>query len=298
MSHHRRRLTSGTLISLVLASGVTFRQTLTAQEQTLLADLGTHSFEVATIKPSRASGPSIGVGVPGRFEASGVTLLRLIAAAYGGTSGSLSATRIDVSREAADVKWIDSEKWDILAGLPDDADGIEPSLKMLQTLLRDRFRLRLHTELRTLPVYALVTNARDRRSLHRSDVDCAARVAHETRTAGPPPGGWCGWRLERGAVNTITAKGITLQEVAHRLSGSPAIGRVVVDRTNLNGTWDFELTFEPSPLPPADSAASVPTAPSAPSLVTAVEELGLKLEPTRGPVEVLVIDGAERPSND
>ena len=80
---------------------------------------------------------------------------------------------------------------------------------------------------------------------------------------------------------------------ANNLAGQ--VGRVVVDRTGLTGGWDFELRFAPGPprgpLPPVD--------PDAPSLFTAIQEqLGLKLESTKGPVEVVVIDSVDRPTPD
>jgi uncharacterized protein (TIGR03435 family) len=268
---------------------------IATQSRSLLADVGALSFEVASIRPSRADHLSLGVGVPGRFDAQGATVMRLIAAAFGGTSGSLPTSRIVVSPKDTDLKWIDADTWDIVAGLPDGTDGIEPSLKMLQTLLRDRFRLRLHTERRSLPIYALTINAREHRGLRPSDVDCDALLARESRGGGSPR---CGWQLERGAVITIAAKGVTLREMAHRLSSIPSVGRVVEDRTNLAGTWDFDLTYEPTPTLPNDAATGAPTTPQGPSIFTALEELGVTLVPARGPVEVLVVDGAQKPSND
>jgi uncharacterized protein (TIGR03435 family) len=288
-STRRRQLLAILIGGAVVWSGLG----LPAQERSLLADLGTASFDVASIRPSRASQPSLGVGVPGRFDATGVTLMRLIQAAFGGTSGSLPASRIVLSPGAAALKWIDSDRWDIVAGLPDGINGIEPSLKMLQTLLRDRFQLRLHTEQRSLPLYALIARG-ERRGLHRSDVDCEARLANEARASGSPA---CGWQFERGAVVTIHATGVTLGEMAHRLSSNPAVGRVVEDRTNLPGPWDFEFSYEASATLSSDPSTPPPPA-SAPSIFTALEALGLKLEPSRGPVDVLVIDGAQKPSND
>jgi uncharacterized protein (TIGR03435 family) len=78
------------------------------------------------------------------------------------------------------------------------------------------------------------------------------------------------------------------------------VGRVVVDRTGLTGSWDFDLTFEPMPVRRPGAAAELPAPdPDAPSIFTALrEQLGLTLETTRGPVDVLVIDRIEHPTPD
>jgi uncharacterized protein (TIGR03435 family) len=97
------------------------------------------------------------------------------------------------------------------------------------------------------------------------------------------------------AAGKIRFGGLSLSQFANGLAG--LVGPVVVDRTGLNGNWEFELTFAPEPprgpLPPR---AETPAAdPGAPSIFTALQEqLGLKIQPTKGPVEVLVIDSIER----
>jgi uncharacterized protein (TIGR03435 family) len=106
----------------------------------------------------------------------------------------------------------------------------------------------------------------------------------------------CGSRQNFGRIQF---SGLPLSAFANNISGQ--VGRMVVDRTGLGGVWDFELTFAPErplgPLPPG--AEPPPVDPNAPTLFTAVQEqLGLKLDATKGPVDVLVIDGIEQPTAD
>jgi uncharacterized protein (TIGR03435 family) len=90
-----------------------------------------------------------------------------------------------------------------------------------------------------------------------------------------------------------------MERLATMVTGQ--MGRMVVDRTGLTGLWDFTLTYareEPSTLPPAGDVPTAPD-PGAPSIFTALQDqLGLKLEPTKGPMDVLVIDSVDRPTED
>ena len=97
---------------------------------------------------------------------------------------------------------------------------------------------------------------------------------------------------------SITATGWTLDALASTLS--PWTGRVVVDRTQLRGLFDFELTWTPEqPIRLPDDAPPIAIDPNGPSLFTALQEqLGLKLESTRGPVDVIVVDSVQRPTAD
>jgi uncharacterized protein (TIGR03435 family) len=212
--------------------------------------------------------------------------------------------------------WMASERFDIVARsereLPVSPpwEGTDQRRLMLRTLLADRFRLRVHKETKELPIFELVLARDDGRlgpELRRASVDCAALSAARqaaARSGAPPaapsrdPGpGSCGTTMNPGR---ILFGGSPLRAFATTLS--PLTQRVVVDRTGLEGNWDFALTYTPDqsqlppgPLPPGAQAPNVD--PNAPSLVTAIEEqLGLRLRSARGPVEVLVIDRVERPS--
>ena len=194
--------------------------------------------------------------------------------------------------------WSTSERFDIEARPGQDlpvvalaADRIRSRL-MLRKLLADRFKLVVHKETQELPIFELVLARPDARlgpQLRRSTTDCSGPKPPQ---AGP---GGCG---TTGNFGRIRFGGFPLSEFANMLS--QPMQRVVVDRTGLTGNWDFELTFMPdqSQLPPGTPPGQLPDVdPNAPSLVTAVEEqLGLRIRPARGPVEVLVVDRVERPT--
>jgi uncharacterized protein (TIGR03435 family) len=179
---------------------------------------------------------------------------------------------------------------------------------MLRTLLKDRFRLAAHNETRELPAYALVMTRSDNafgprlRRSEVSEVDCAARRAAIRRREqvapqqpGRPP--VCG--SGRTVPGKISAVGWPMEQLVNALT--PFAGRVVLERTGLSGLFDVDLEWTPDQLPrqPPDDPEPLRIDPNGPSLFTALQEqLGLKLESTRGPVEVLVIDRAEKPSAD
>jgi uncharacterized protein (TIGR03435 family) len=164
----------------------------------------------------------------------------------------------------------------------------------------------MHTEMRELPVYALMLARPDGKvgpQLTTSTTDCTALLKASAGRRGLPPLA-PGGRMQCGLMigpQRINAGGIGLDELASALVG--LVERTVVDRTGLTGKYDVQLTFQGETLigpggalisPPQDAAAQ-----NLPSLFTAMQEqLGLKLEATRGPVEVLVIDSVERPTPD
>ena len=159
---------------------------------------------------------------------------------------------------------------------------------MLRSLLEDRFRLSAHRETRDLPIYALVLARADGRlgpRLRQTTSDyCAKRLEAAGKAGDTPlaPGGpVCGMRP---SVNEITAGALPMNEFARFLALNT--GRIVVDRTGLTGVWDFDLKYSPDNAPNPD--------PDRPSIFTALQEqLGLRLQATTGPVEVLVIDRVE-----
>jgi len=173
---------------------------------------------------------------------------------------------------------------------------------MLQTLLRDRFALATHSEIREMPIYALVVDRSNgalgphiTRTPSAASAECVAgrssRSASE-RSDGKP----CGIGITGG---TITAGDATLSQLLGLLS--PMVGRTTVDRTRLVGTFDYTLNWTPDQF--QDRTASPdrerPVDPNGTSIFTAIQEqLGLKLESTRGPADVLVIDHVEKPAPD
>ena len=208
--------------------------------------------------------------------------------------------------------WIDSARYDILAQFSGEIPVTEPGTigplqLMMQRVLAERFKLAVHTETREIPIYAL-TLARSNRALgprmRPAVMDCDAVMNAMLKSAreggGPPPlppqlpdgRPACGMRF--GPGTRLVAGGTSMAALARSMSNQA--GRIIVDSTGLTGGFDIELEFTPDPaaaggLPPAAGDANLP------SLFTAMEEqLGLKLVPQRGPVEMLVIDRVERPT--
>jgi uncharacterized protein (TIGR03435 family) len=209
--------------------------------------------------------------------------------------------------------WIAAEHFDINAKADGELfprDGARPLDAALQALLADRFKLVVHTESRELPIYALVVARNDGRlgpNLTRSsttDCDAMLAAARQRRGGAPPPpppaSGQpppCGWITGN---DRLVADSILLSQLAGLLSGP--VERSVFDRTGLTGRFDARLMWTPFQMPqrpPNDPDDLPPVDANGPSIFTAVEEqLGLKLESTRGLVEVLVIDRVERPTPD
>ena len=177
--------------------------------------------------------------------------------------------------------WTTTTSYDIEAKV-DEADAaaftnrtFDQHNLMLQALLRDRFMLKVHRETRDLPVYALVV-AKSGPRLKESKPDESGSNAQPMM------------RMKRnGETLEIVATGMHVRNLAPFLLRE--VGRTVVDKTGLKGTYDFTLQFTPQQSTAPDSTA--------PSIFTAIQEqLGLKLEPQKAPMEVIVIDQIEKPS--
>jgi uncharacterized protein (TIGR03435 family) len=259
--------------------------TLTASAQSQPA---TPSFEVASIKRNVSSEPGgfIRVEEGMRFNATGVPLAFIIRQAYG----------VLETQVANQPDWLTSERYDIRGKAPDGVEVFPNMAPLLRSLLQDRFGFQAHTEKRDLPTYDLVMARSDGRlgpKISRADFDCGARL-----TATPPKAGSSG-----DPVCTITfgpgrilVRGFSIGRFAGGLVNQ--VQRTVVDKTGLTGPWNFELLYTPDQ-PVSLNGAIVPPNPDAPSLFTAVQEqLGLKLESSRGAVDVLVIDRVNRPTED
>jgi len=234
---------------------------------TPLAQTPGPSFEVTSVKANTSRESVMRLTAPlgtGRFDATNASTRILILNAYGLRDFQLAGA----------PPWTESERFDV-AGRAAAAATRDEISAMLRTLLADRFRLRSHRETRELPIYALVAATPDKRLGPALKVSTA-----ETRTRISP--------------TSITAVSMTMARLAVTLSG--IVGRVVTDETGLAGGYDMELRFAPEgPLPPA----APPADPDAPSIFTALrEQLGLRLDGRRGPVEVLVVDSIERPTPD
>ena len=260
------------------------------------------SFEVASIKPNHSGDRRFFVSwQPGRFNANGMTLKFLITMAYdvkefqvSGGPGWVNSDRYDIDAKEPDSIAQELEK------LPDEQR--EPLAdSMLQSLLADRFQLKLTRGTKDMPAYALVV-AKNGAKLQ------AAKPIDTQPDAPSGPGGHPHGPMMRMGRGELTGQGIALSFLASMLSRQ--LGRAVLDQTGLKGNYDFTLKWTPEqgqgmmmggPAggpgggPPPDGAPA-PDA-SGPSIFTALQEqLGLRLEATKAPAEVLVIDHVEKPS--
>lgn len=208
--------------------------------------------------------------------------------------------------------WTDKERYAIAAKAPEGTPS-SAMFTMIRNLLRDRFNLTMHRETREMPVYDLVFARVDKRfgpALKETSAECramiAARLEAAQRGGAPPldPNGCVSVRINPGIASFRGA-------LAAAIAGSlpPFVGRPVIDKTGLTGYFDYTLKWTPvagleNSLPfgvPLGGApdAPPPADPDAPNIFTALQEqLGLKLENARGPVEVVVIDRIEKPALD
>jgi uncharacterized protein (TIGR03435 family) len=270
---------------------------LAALSQTQLPT--SHSgFDVASVKPNTRGGNGSHVqAFPGRLVMENFSMRRLILFAYGVQDYQISG----------DPPWIGSEYYDIQATAEGNASVKQMEGPMLQTLLQDRFKLAAHRETRQLPVYEL-TVAKGGAKLQRSkEGSCIPYSADSPPLPSPAPGAprptFCGYpRLGVDGLNrTLDGAGVSMAVLATNLSRTynSELGRNVIDGTGLDGTFDVHLkwTME-GPVSISASGDLSAAQPSAgPSILTAIQEqLGLKLESAKGPVEVLVIDHIERAS--
>jgi len=222
-------------------------------------------FEVASVKPNNSGSGRSSSSMPtaGTYRAVNLSLHELLIDAFG----------VRAFQIAGAPDW--SERFDIQAKTPDNA-GPDQMPAMLRALLRERFGLVFHRETREQPVLLLLPARDDRRpALTPSTCD----------------GNACGSNTNvNNGTGTMKCLGCTMSELATWLANM--VDRIVLDRTAMSGKYDYELRFSrdvPGVTPPADS----------PTIVTAVrEQLGLRLESGRGPVEFVVIDRVTRPTPD
>jgi uncharacterized protein (TIGR03435 family) len=257
------------------------------------------AFDVAAVKENKSGSTDSRLGgPPSRFTATNLTAFQLITFAYG---------RQDFEIESA-PDWAKADRFDITAKADGDfpigqPDSFGPQRAMLRSLLTDRFKLVTHTASKQLPIYALITARANKAlgpQLRPSNTDCAVIISARLRGQGPaaapltPDGNPdCS---AGGPPGRITAGTQPMTWLAGTLS--QLLQRSVVDRTGLTGTYSFTLTWTPES-PVGSGPDAPPIDRNEASIFTALQEqLGLKLESTRGPVDVLVIDHVERPVSD
>lgn len=270
------------LLAVALATA-SFAQSSASQPATPAPAAAAPAFEVAAIKVNNSGGGNSSSNTnDGRFTASNVTLKSLIQyEAYG----------IPGPRILGGPKWIDTTRFDVEAKM-DEAEAAqlkaldrkqngEQTHAMFQQLLADRFKLAVHWETRELPIYALVAAKNGPKLQPTTELNGGSGTSsHGSQTS-----------------RELKATNQTVQDLAETLTQilSEELGRNVVDKTGIEGKYDFTLKWTPETdaAPTADNGAPD----SGPSLFTALQEqLGLKLESAKGPVKVLVIDHAEMPS--
>jgi len=279
---------------------------ITSAHLLLPADQAAPAFEVASVRPIRsmATKEMIDTQPGGRFTATNVTLRQLIRFAY----------HLQDFQVSGGPAWLADDRFDIVAKAeggelddPFEAEKLGPASRgqmMLRTLLAERFKLQVHTDSRQETVYALTIVRPDGRlgpQLQPTTRDCAARengaaapAGKATALSASPP---CGMRVLPG---TMLAGGVRLAQFANALA--PFVGRLVQDRTGLSGDFEFALRWTPDQIPQgfdrkAGAMGLAPIDPDGPSLMTALrEQLGLQLTAQKAPIEILIIDRAERPT--
>ncbi len=279
------------------------------------------AFEVASVKPSNPNPngplgmfPMVMPAPNGRLTATNVPLRLLVRMAYG-----VQDFQID-----GGPSWQLSQRFDITAKAEDGSPAtMTAMLPMLKTLLAERFKLRVHTETRELPVSSLVIAREDGKlgpNLKPTTSDCSNAQAENQKLAEavakggpealtgvlPKPGETrrCAMMPSMGPGGFgMRADGQPISVLAQLLT--QATGRIVTDKTGLTGLYDWEIKFDPQIMMQIASQVGVNLPPGAtppqsdsPSLLTALrEDLGLKINSERGPVEILVIDSAEMPES-
>ncbi len=254
-------------------------------------------YEVASIKPNKSGSGSIdGSSMPDSYTIKNAPLKRLIQDAYAVQNYQISGA----------PDWLTSERFDIDAKMdPSLVDAFQKlsvtdrrlaRQQMLQALLAERFNLKIHRETKDLPVFSLVFAK-------------SGSKLQVTKTPDPTPNA-PGPRASRGGASirtssygngpvTVTALHCSTADLASYLTNR--VGRPILDKTGLTDRYDFTLQFAQDDIAPqSPSGGASPSAsvdPVGVSVFTAVrDQLGLKLEPGKGPVEIIVIDHIERPS--
>ena len=255
------------------------------------------TFEVASIRPTTGEQLGASFKVEGsRFIAEGATLRDLIARAF-------SVQNFQV---VASEPWMSKVRYGINArtdGSPTDAVRFKA---MLQTLLTERFGLKVRRETKQGSVFALMVEGPLKPAMRRSSLDCTAATEGRDLLESPelPPGmESCRPRTQfvpgpTGVRMTLTRPGITMTQLAAMLT--PFAQRMVIDRTDLRGTFDVDLTFSPegAVVITQDSTFAPPQAEGL-SLATAVrDQLGLRVRGAEGPTETIMVAEAHAPTGD
>jgi uncharacterized protein (TIGR03435 family) len=237
-------------------------------------------FDVATIKPSTVDNGDFAVrSLPGgTLICTGVTLRMLVMEAY----------EVKAFQISGGPSWVGTARWDLEAKLEGVQGRLPPAQErlMLRALLEDRFQLKVLSETKEMPVFALVVAA------------AGSKLTPHVGEAIP-----IGQRFRLG-LGLYSVKQGNIARLVTELTRQ--LWRPVIDKTDLKGEYDFTLEWTPQPgqggpeslgLPPQPLESAPPVNPDGPSIFTALQEqLGLRLDSQKGPVEVIVIEHVEKPS--
>jgi len=287
MSPSRQPATAVALVSVMLMPKMIAEQDHASSAQ---------AFEIATVKINRSGErrPRLTVlPAAGRLNITNISVHELIQNAYGLAFASLLVNVPD---------WARTQHVDVVAKAPSPVP-VRELQHMLQPLLADYFKLSAHAEMRDMDVFAMVLARPGQFGPHltRSLDRCDDVVGTPGGFARAPDGarnerGTCGV-LPPGGAGRIVARGVDMPGLAAYIGTSP--GRMVIDRTGVTGRFDVDLTYTPSfatseALAQRGGTPPPGVDPSGPNLITALlEQLGLKLEPIRAPIGVVVIDRLE-----
>jgi uncharacterized protein (TIGR03435 family) len=282
---HRSKPSSAALALIAAAVSILLMIRGTAQSQ---------AFDVASVKANTSGDrrASMQMNLPDSFVATNQTMQSLISIVY----------QVPAYRMSGGPDWLASARFDINAKA-DHRITIDEKRQMIRALFEDRFKLKTHRETREARIYALVKARSDGvlgPDLKPSTLDCAAILAERQRNpaAAPRPTA-ANPAIECGAMmgpRAYNGHGIQIGAFANTLGAM--MRETVVDDTGLTGWWDLNvaLNFTGFSGPPVGGATASSDEPSV--FTSLQEQLGLKLEPRKGPIETFVIDGAERPTSD
>jgi uncharacterized protein (TIGR03435 family) len=275
------------------------------------AQISRPAFDVASVKLNThcdTGGPSGGMSTPGRIALECADLRDLILTAYGiygdGANAASGSFRMQVVGGPA---WMDSTRYDIAAKPAGNPPRSEMYGPMLQSLLEDRFGLRVHRETKEGPVYLLTLAKNGPKLSATKEGTCVIADISHPPEAGNLPARVCGKPKisSGGPVVTVDIPGATIANLCSQLG--IVMDREVIDRTGIAGRFDIHLEVTPADLQPKFVAGraieqqpqfTVESADAGPSISTALQQqLGLKLERGSGPVQVIIVDHIERPTD-
>jgi len=273
-------------------------------------------FEVASVKPVAFGPTRIEMPPTGRVNFTNASVKTLVRTAY----------RLENYQIIGGPDWLDVDRFDVQARPAEDyqppklapcigADcPLTPVQLMMQGLLADRFQLKMHREMREMPVYEL-TIGKNGFKLKEVPEPAPREPGAPFPPPPPPPPPGTPPPTTAGALPTAPPGvmmgfpfGFSASAVAFAVLPSylsQILGRSVIDRTGIKGIYDFKLAFSrdglpnnfPGPPPPAGAPAPLIASDPAPSIFTALqEEMGLKLDSAKGMTEVLVIDSVQKPT--